>query len=1228
VNNVDRIGKYELRSVIGRGGMGTVYRAYDPLMDREVAIKVIHEKSLESQDTRARFVREARTAGKLSHENITVIHDFGDIDGKTFIVMEYLDGTDLRVLIDKHEPLTLREKISYATQICRGLHYAHANLIIHRDIKPENIKVLRDGRVKIMDFGIAKPYAPTTDAESFETNEVLTRMGMRIGTPWYMSPEQVKGLAIDKRSDIFSFGVLLYELLTYARPFDGDDTTVLYKILHVEPDPIRLEDSGLNAGLQKILSRCLAKDVDERYADCMHVLRDLEAIPRANDETVVVQELIKQGKQLVDEDRANEATMIFEEILARDPENREAQTSLLRLTGAGEESITLKVLTGRIIGEVISHFQIIDKIGSGGMGVVYKAEDITLKRIVALKFLPPDRTQDQTGKKRFLKEAQAASALDHPNICAVHEISETHDGLVFICMAYYLGEDLRSKIKDNPLDVPTALTIAIGIARGLAVAHESGIIHRDIKPGNIIITRDGVPKIVDFGLAKLTGATKLTRVGAALGTLPYMSPEQIKSKTQDHRTDIWSLGVLIYQTLTGALPFEGEYEAAIAHSILHEPPVPLRQRRPELPAVLDRIITGTLKKEPEERYPTMNDLIADLERVYQAVAPPRPTEFTRSTECARLVDSGKLLMERQEFGEALSRFEAALRLSPGDRRVSELRDQCFQKMGAEGRIARALDEARGLLEKRNFREAEEKVQGILVASPGHPAAMQLVEEVKKHLEHLEGVEKLVSDGEFYLRRGKIDEAAACFARALETDPSNKAALRGAKRIEKERLQLSKKRIASTPVPGLAPRRSAWVWAGGVVAVLAVAALVYWLYPRPSTVTGAPPGVAAPVDSTSSVTPVREQMVTRKGEAAGVNAVRWAPALADSAAKAEWRADRALAERRYAASKEEYIVAGELYGRARDEAQKNEAAQAGSLTDLQDLVKKAHEDMRKERTSAESAGARRLVPALFLEAVAEETTGDKKVGVGTRESLLAARNSYASARDRYTGIQLEAIRLTELKREADARRGDMTAAKKGINATEQEKNGSGGYRNALSLESQADRLYRAGDYQGARDWFAQAGKLYAGAGDEIAGTRAGSQTAAAPSKPLTDVSRVPAEDPARKEKDLRDAADRDFKIMLDTYKDALERGDAQGLAALLRLNDEGRAGWSEFFGLSENRRVTIGGVESEITDQSARLRFRMKLSYLNKTTNSTKDDEYLRTWTMERDAHGWRIVTQK
>jgi serine/threonine protein kinase len=216
-----------------------------------------------------------------------------------------------------------------------------------------------------------------------------------------------------------------------------------------------------------------------------------------------------------------------------------------------------------MIGKTISHYKILEKIGGGGMGIVYKAEDLKLDRFVALKFLPPHLTTSDEEKQRFIHEAKAASSLDHNNICAIHEIDETEDGQLFISMAYYEGETLDKRIKDKPLPIDEIFDIAIQIAQGLAKAHEKEIVHRDIKPANIMLTKEGVVKVLDFGLAKLSTQTKLTKDSTTLGTISYMSPEQTKGEKIDHRTDLWSFGVILYELLTGERPFKGNYDQAV-----------------------------------------------------------------------------------------------------------------------------------------------------------------------------------------------------------------------------------------------------------------------------------------------------------------------------------------------------------------------------------------------------------------------------------------------------------------------------------------------------------------------------------------------------------------------------------------------------------------------------------------------------------------------------------------
>lgn len=268
-----------------------------------------------------------------------------------------------------------------------------------------------------------------------------------------------------------------------------------------------------------------------------------------------------------------------------------------------------------MIGKTISHYKILEKLGAGGMGEVYKAEDMKLNRTVALKFLSHSLTTDPEIKERFIHEAQAASSLDHPNICSIYEIDETDDGQMFISMGYYEGETLKEKITRGSLDFGETINIAIQIVKGLSKANAKRIIHRDIKPANIFVTIDGVIKILDFGLAKLSGQTKLTKVGSTVGTVAYMSPEQTRGEQTDQKTDIWSFGVVLYEMLTGELPYRGDYEQAVIYSILNEKPEPVRNLRSELPDGLELVVQKAMQKNPEERYQNFQDLLAELKSI-------------------------------------------------------------------------------------------------------------------------------------------------------------------------------------------------------------------------------------------------------------------------------------------------------------------------------------------------------------------------------------------------------------------------------------------------------------------------------------------------------------------------------------------------------------------------------------------------------------------------------------
>lgn len=276
-----------------------------------------------------------------------------------------------------------------------------------------------------------------------------------------------------------------------------------------------------------------------------------------------------------------------------------------------------------MIGQTISHYRILEKLGGGGMGIVYKARDLNLDRVVALKFLTPDLTRDSEAKSRLIREAKAASSLDHPNICTVHDIGETEDGALFFAMAYHQGQTLDAKIRQGPLAEAEIIAVALQIAEGLQQAHDRGIIHRDMKPENVVVSDEGAVKILDFGLAKLKEQHGLTQVGSTVGTIAYASPEQVRGEEIDPRTDLWSLGVVIYQMLTGVLPFRGEHQAAFVYEILNSDPPPVRHFRPDVSDNVVDLVSRLLQKDRGHRIDSAETVI----RLLQS-----PSAVRRATE--------------------------------------------------------------------------------------------------------------------------------------------------------------------------------------------------------------------------------------------------------------------------------------------------------------------------------------------------------------------------------------------------------------------------------------------------------------------------------------------------------------------------------------------------------------------------------------------------------------------
>jgi serine/threonine-protein kinase len=297
-----------------------------------------------------------------------------------------------------------------------------------------------------------------------------------------------------------------------------------------------------------------------------------------------------------------------------------------------------------MIGKTVSHYRFIEKLGAGGMGVVYLAEDIKLGRRVALKLLPPEWTRSSQARARFLHEAQTAAALNHPNICTIYEVDESDD-LVFLAMELIDGESLRDRVARGPMKIADVISTSLEVGQGLAAAHAQGIVHRDVKPGNVMLTPDGRAKVLDFGLALAPERTRLTAEGKTTGTVSYMSPEQSRGGEVDHRTDIWSLGVMVYEMLTGQRPFAGEHEQAVIRAIVNDEPEPPTGLRTGIPMELERIVGKAMAKSPNDRYQHVDDMLVDLRAAGRSLESGAMTRTATSLRTAG-ADSGATRWKR------------------------------------------------------------------------------------------------------------------------------------------------------------------------------------------------------------------------------------------------------------------------------------------------------------------------------------------------------------------------------------------------------------------------------------------------------------------------------------------------------------------------------------------------------------------------------------------------------
>jgi serine/threonine protein kinase/tetratricopeptide (TPR) repeat protein len=580
--------RYEILQRLGEGGMGAVYKARDHELDRMVALKVIRPDLAGNPEILRRFKQELILARQVTHKNVVRIFDLGSADGRKFITMDYIEGRDLKNILGKRGKLPPAEATPILQQICQGLEAAHVEGVVHRDLKPQNIMVDEAGRVWLMDFGLAR---------SMELAG-LTRTGVLMGTPDYMSPEQARAEKVDARSDLFSLGIIAYETLAGELPFQGD--TLMSKLLlrvQQKARPVTELEPGIPAALAAVVTKCLEPDVKLRYQTVREVYNDLAA---------------SQGQTIAGQSQVTGAR-----------------------TSAGATVADIPPISIESLGpgsQFGPRYRIDAEIGEGGMGKVYKAYDSDLDRTVALKLVRPELARDSNSLQRFKQELLLASRISHRNILRIHDLGDV-GGVKFISMAYVQGMDLQDLIsKTGKLQIERVVNIAKQLAGALEAAHAEGVIHRDLKPRNVLITVDDHAYVSDFGLAKSldTEKTGMTRVGEVLGTPRYMSPEQAESKPADHRSDLYSLGIILYEMATGEVPFGGESSLQVMFQHVQQAPKDPRLVNPDVPEFLAAIILKCLEKDPERRYQSATELLHDLE----SGAPPTRVVRLRIAETA------------------------------------------------------------------------------------------------------------------------------------------------------------------------------------------------------------------------------------------------------------------------------------------------------------------------------------------------------------------------------------------------------------------------------------------------------------------------------------------------------------------------------------------------------------------------------------------------------------------
>ncbi len=666
-----QLDEYRLETLLGQGGMARVYGGFDVRLKRPVAVKVIHTAFRTTPDYQARFEREAQALARLKHPHVVSIYRYGQLDELLYVAMEYIEGTDLQKLLaayhDRGELLPPAEVGRLIRQVCQALDYIHSQNIIHRDVKPSNIMLDRQGQAVVTDFGLV----------------LLTELGTQgglLGTPQYMAPEQAGSSAwAVPQSDLYAVGVILYEMFTGKLPFEGLSALEIARMQMEEPPPApRVINPDLSPALEAVILKALAKEPQNRYPSGAALAEALnEALRRTPQEareqlternqTLIKRYRLKDIRALLLEGFTAEdlRRLCFDELNFRPvyyqlADNTGKAEIVDRLLEYAEQTLQLDYLLAlaqagnparyaqgepyyeqiaagpeNLVPKTLGHeYNLIERLGQGAMAAVYKASQMSLSRYVAVKILHAHLVYDNQEDfvERFEREAIAVASLNHPNIVQVFDYGR-EDELHYIVMRFIDGPTLQAELEKHRRTgelFPLTKTLALfkALASAIDYAHQRGIVHRDLKPGNMMLDEGDQVVLTDFGIARLANVPGHTVTNAVVGTPAYMSPEQAQGHRVDGRSDIYSLGVILYELTTGRLPFEGDTPLAVFLKHISEPAPRPTTINPNLPPAIEKVILTALNKNPEERYRTAGAMAQALEETPAEKPEPLPDEFS------------------------------------------------------------------------------------------------------------------------------------------------------------------------------------------------------------------------------------------------------------------------------------------------------------------------------------------------------------------------------------------------------------------------------------------------------------------------------------------------------------------------------------------------------------------------------------------------------------------------